>query len=275
MIKSMTGFGSKEREIRPYGKVSVELRSSNHKFLETVLHLPEGFLSLEDEIKRIIEARIKRGRILCLVNISGVKASAVLVNKPLLTNYLRTLKRLKSQFGIKGEVSLDTLITLPGVLSLAEKRIPKDKTHPALRTAVRQALEVLVKTRQKEGEALSVYLRNNARALKTDLVAVSSRFKKVVTQKIQEFSSDEERSAFLKETDIGEEVQRLEFHVRNFTSRLRKSEAVGKELDFIAQEMQREANTLAAKSFDSTISARVVKIKSRIEKIREQVQNVE
>jgi uncharacterized protein (TIGR00255 family) len=275
MIKSMTGFGGKELEIRPYGKVSVELRSSNHKFLETVLHLPEGFLSLEDEIKRIVEARIKRGRVFCLVNISGPRSSGVSVNEPLLRNYLRTLKAIKNQFALRGEVSLDILINLPGVLSVEEKSLPKEKISPALKSAVRQAMAELIETRQKEGKALFAYLMDNARALKKDLAVVKVRFKRLVREKVERLASDEERSAFLKETDIGEEVQRLEFHVRNFTGKLLKKDAVGKELDFIAQEMQREANTSAAKSFDPTVSARVVKIKSRIEKIREQVQNVE
>ena len=136
-------------------------------------------------------------------------------------------------------------------------------------------MEELVETRQKEGKALFAYLMDNARSLKKDLAVVKVRFKRLVREKVERLASDEERSAFLKETDIGEEVQRLEFHLRNFTGKLLKKDAVGKELDFIAQEMQREANTSAAKSFDPTISARVVKIKSRIEKIREQVQNVE
>ncbi|HTZ11548.1 MAG TPA: YicC/YloC family endoribonuclease [Candidatus Margulisiibacteriota bacterium] len=275
MIKSMTGFGSQEIEIRPYGKISVEMRSSNHKFIETVLHLPEGFLSLEDEIKKIIEGRIKRGRVFCLVNISGLRSSGVSVNEPLLRNYLKSLRAIKSQFALQGEVGLDTLIHLPGVLSVEEKRAPKEKIYPALKSAVREAVEELVETRQKEGKALFVYLIDNARALKKDLAIVKVRFKRLVKDRVARCSSDEERSVFLKETDIGEEVQRLEFHLRNFTGKLLKKDAVGKELDFIAQEMQREANTSAAKSFDPAISARVVKIKSRIEKIREQVQNVE
>lgn len=210
-----------------------------------------------------------------MVNLSGSRAADVFVNKPLLKNYLGVLKAAQKQFAIEGKLQIDTLVNLPGVLALEEKGIPKEKTRVVLKAAVRKALEELVKTRQKEGRALSLYLKNNAQALKTELAAVEARFDKAVKEKTRAMASDEERSAFLNEVDIGEEVQRLKFHARNFTHKLIKREAVGKELDFIAQEMQREANTLAAKSFDPLVSARVVKIKSRIEKIREQAQNVE
>ena len=275
MIQSMTGFGSKEADASPLGKISVELRSSNHKFLEIVFHLPEEFLYLEDKIKKTIEGKIKRGRLTCVVTVMGNKASSVFINKELLENYLAKIRGIRSQFRIKDDISINTLIHLPGVLSLGAFRIEKANLWPKVKAVVDKALEDLVRMRQKEGRATYVYLKNRGEALAQDLGLIKSRFKKAIREKLEEIKTNEERSAFLKDTDISEEIERLSFHIRNFKTKLSKNGSVGKELDFIAQEMQREANTLAAKTFLASISARVVQMKSQIEKIREQVQNIE
>jgi uncharacterized protein (TIGR00255 family) len=271
----MTGFGSYELEVKPFGKISVELRSSNHKFLESVFHLPEGFLSLEDRIKKAIETRIKRGRVTCAINASGAKFSKVIINKPLLKDYLASLNNIKREFGIADGVGMNTLIHLPGVLYLAENAIPKANIWPKLNILVGEALDDLVNTRRKEGLAIQGFLKSWAESLNSSLSAIKLKFKKSVAQKLKSINTDEERSSFLKDSDITEEVQRLSFHIRNLKAKLLRQGPLGKELDFIAQEMQRETNTIGAKSFDAHISAKVVSIKSLIEKIREQVQNIE
>lgn len=275
MLKSMTGFGRRETTIAPFGKVCVELRSANHKFLDLVFHLPEGFLSLEDRIKKAIEAQIKRGRVTCVVSIVGGQSPAIFINKPLLRNYILALKNIQTQFRIKDNACLDTLIHLPGILSLAESRIPKERIWPRLNLLVNQALLDLVKMRSKEGRALSAYLKTRAQTLDQSLNAIKTRFKQIIKDKIAGMETNDERSSFLKDTDITEETERLAFHIRNFKNKILKRGPIGKELDFIAQEMQREANTIGAKSFDAAISGKVVQIKSSIEKIREQLQNIE
>jgi len=259
----------------PLGKICVELRSTNHKFLDMVFHFPEGFLSLEDKIKKNIEAKIKRGRVTCVVNITREEAPRVFINKPLLKNYISVLRNIKSQFKVQDEVRLDTLIHLPGIISLAESRVPKERIWPRLNLLVNQALDNLVKMRQKEGQALYIYLKSRAQALNNHLGIIKRKARKVARDKCSQIKSDEERVSFLKQIDISEEVERLVFHIRNFKNKLSKPGAIGKELDFIAQEMQREANTIGAKSCSAAISARVVQMKSQIEKIREQVQNIE
>lgn len=271
----MTGFSSREKEIAPFGKICVQLKSTNHKFQETVFHLPEGFLSLEDKIKKEIEAKIKRGRLTCAIDITGGKASSVFINKSLLKNYVTTLRNVKKQFKIHDEIDIETLVHLPGVLSLGESKIPQARLWPSLKILINQALDALVKTRQKEGRAIYAYLKNRGEALKAYLDNIKKRFKKVIKDKLDRINTDEERTSFLKDSDITEEIERLAFHIGNFQNKLSKSGPIGKELDFIAQEMQREANTLAAKSFDASISTKVIQIKSQIEKIREQVQNIE
>lgn len=275
MLNSMTGYGVKEAKILPGMKICVELRSSNHKFLEIVFHLPEAFLSLEERIKKEIETKIKRGRVTCVINIMGLLTPSVFINKQLLKNYIKALRNTKEEFGIQDEVDMDTLIHLPGILSLAENKIPKAQIWPRLKMLVKEALGDLLRMRQREGRALYVYLKVRSEALKTNLFFIKVRFKKAIKDKIARIQTDEERTSFLKERDITEETERLEFHIQNFTNKIYKIGPLGKELDFIAQEMQREANTIGAKSFDVGISARVVQIKSQIEKIREQLQNIE
>ncbi|MFH1413629.1 MAG: YicC/YloC family endoribonuclease [Candidatus Omnitrophota bacterium] len=274
-MKSMTGFGSKEAVAAPFGKICVELRSTNHKFLETVFHLPEGLLSLEEKIKRAVSSKIKRGRVVCVVTIVGTNLSGAFINQPLLENYVRMLKKMKKQLRINDEISINTLMHLPGILSLRESKMSYLQVWPKLRLLLNAALLELVKARQKEGKAIYGYLRKRVEIQNESLEIIKTRFKKVIKEKLKLINTDEERSSFLKDADITEEIERLSFHIRNFKNKLAKIGPIGKELDFIAQEMQREANTLGAKSIDTKISAKAIQIKSQIEKIREQVQNIE
>ncbi|MBN1913085.1 MAG: YicC family protein [Candidatus Omnitrophica bacterium] len=275
MIKSMTGFGSKETNILPFGKMRAELRSTNHKFLEIVLHVPEGFLSLEEKIKKAIEAKIKRGRVTCVISINGFSSPKLFIDKGLLKKYILELKSIKKQFRLSQSISLEALINLPGVMSLTKGVNPKAPLWPKLDILLNRALENLVQMRCREGLATDRYFRKQLGGLKSTLNTIKSRFKVAVRKKLACIRSDDERSSFLKDSDINEEIARLAFHLRNFAMALGKSGPIGKELDFIAQEMQREANTMGAKSFDAEVGAKVVEMRSRIEKIREQVQNIE
>ncbi|MDD5282102.1 MAG: YicC family protein [Candidatus Omnitrophica bacterium] len=275
MISSMTGFGSQESEVDSIGRICVELRCTNHKFLETVFHLPEGLLSLEDKIKKEIEAKIRRGRILCVINIKGKEAQGIFINRKLLKNYLHELNNIKKEFNIKDGLALDSLIRLPGILSLKENKPVGMHIWEHLKPLLLQALLGLLKTRQKEGRALAGLLVNRSELLKKELCLIKRRFGSEVKMRLRKIKAEEERLAFLKGADIAEEMDRLSFHINNFQQKITKGGSIGKELDFITQEMQREANTLAAKSFDLVISGRAVQMKSQIEKIREQVQNIE
>ncbi len=275
MIRSMTGFGSNEQKIAPFGKIRIEIRSTNHKSLETVVHSPEGFLSLEDKIKKEIDSQIKRGRITCVLNLSSKRAANIFIDRVLLKKYISIINGVKKQFQIKDNVSINSLINLPGVLSLQEESSSRADIWPHIKIILNKALENLVKTRSKEGRALFIYLKNRSEEIKADIEVITKRFKKAAENKTRAISTNEERAAFLKDVDITEEVERLSFHVQNFISKLTQTGPVGKELDFITQEMQREANTMAAKTFDAAISAKAVQIKSQIEKLREQAQNIE
>ncbi len=274
-MQSMTGYGNGVGQIPALGKVSIEMRSSNHKFLEIVFHLPPGFISVEEKIKQEMEARMKRGRITCVIAFSGGEGPAVALNKNMIRTYLALTKSLQSEFGIKDSISMDALLHLPGVLIQDGNHAVKGEIWPLVRPLIVRAVEDLIQTRVKEGKALDRFLARCARMLASHLALVRARFKKACDQKVAQMKTDEERSVFLKNSDITEEMERLSFHIGNFQGKLRKAGPIGKELDFIAQEMQREVNTLAAKTFDTAISGRVVQMKSQIEKIREQALNVE
>ncbi|MDD5254474.1 MAG: YicC family protein [Candidatus Omnitrophica bacterium] len=272
---SMTGFGARQASYPHVGRVRVEIRSTNHKFLETVLHLPEGFLSFEEKVKKEIESQLRRGRVICVIDVIDGHPKKVAVNKPLLGDYLRVMKAIQSAAGTEARASLDTLMRLPGVVVLSETTAPSAKVWSAVRSALQESLKNLVRARQSEGAALQRHLQSHGKKISRHLEIVKSRFSAVVRRKLKGFASDEEKSSFLKSSDITEELERLAFHVKNFSRRLSQGGAIGKELDFIAQEMQREANTMGAKSCDPAISGEVILIKSQIEKVREQAQNVE
>jgi len=275
MIQSMTGFGTAEKNINGFGTVSVELRSTNHKFLETVLHLPEGFLSVEDRLKKMVESSIKRGRVTCVVSLVGKTLPEVSVNRHLFLRYLKTTRELRKLSNISEEVSIDTLINLPGVISLSERKISPNRIWPGFKKAMETALKDLVSMRSREGKALSGHLKSGIEELKASSEFIKERFKKAIREKSEQLKNDVEKAVFLKESDITEETDRLTYHIKNFKNKLGVSGPIGKELDFICQEMQREANTIGAKSVDVQVSGRVVQIKSQIEKLREQAQNVE
>jgi len=275
MVQGMTGFGSAENVFPAVGMVRVEIRSTNHKFLETVLHVPEGLISVEDRIKKTIEGSLKRGRVTCVVAVSRPSSPQISVNVQVLGKYLAAIKKAGSRYKLSERPAIDTLINLPGVLTVTEQRISTQKLWPSLKKVLDSALAALAAMRRKEGRALGAYLKVQSDVLSRGVDFVQQRFKKAVREKVAKIPSDIERASFLKEADISEELQRLSFHARSFKARLGRPGPVGKELDFICQEMQREANTIGAKSCDVEISAKVVQIKSQIEKLREQVQNAE
>ena len=274
-FQSMTGFGTATGSLARFGTASVDLRSSNHKYLEIVLHLPNGFMVLEDYLKKEVEKIISRGRITLVVNVGINPFQKVSVNKGLFKDYYRSIKDVQNEFHINGEIGIANLLNLQGVLSLCEDKADARKYLPELKKIFQPALDGLLKSRKKEGQALRVYLKNHGRKLKEGLVAVTKRFNHVVAEKVKVLKTEDEKSCFLKNSDIGEELERLEYHIRNFIHKLDTGGILGKELDFIAQEMQRETNTIGAKSCDAVVSGHVIQLKSEVERIREQVQNVE
>ena len=193
VLQSMTGFGASEAKILEFGIMCVELRSINHKGLEIVTHLPEGFLSLEHKIRKEIESKIKRGRVTCVLTIMGGHPGKVFINSLLVKEYVSSLKNIKRQFRIQNDIDLNTIIHLPGVLSLVEDKMYAQHAWPRLREVVNKALDDLVSMRHKEGESLYVFLKSSTEKMSGLLAGIRLRFKKAIHAKLAELNTDEER----------------------------------------------------------------------------------
>ncbi len=274
MIKSMTGFGAAKGFISPCGSTNLEIRSNNHRFLDIVLHLPEGFLHLEQSIKSEIAKKMKRGHIVCRLEVNPFQLKKPLLNTHLIRDYYLSLKQISRQLNLKQQVDINTLAALPGVWTMQSRSVVA-LSWTKLRPLVKKAVDKIVQVRSREGRALCKDLRSRVSQAEKLLGVVKTKFKKVVEAKVKNCKTEDEKNGFLKSADITEEVVRLAFHLKNFRGCLQSSNDVGKELDFVLQEMQRESNTIGAKSIDGFISGCAVRLKSEIEKMREQVQNVE
>ena len=274
MITSMTGFGKEREFIAPWGRISLEIRSLNHRFLVIVLHLPEGLLHLEQSLKEEIAKKIKRGHIVCRMEVNNLHFKTPVLNKNLIKKYYFLLRQASKELKIKQDLDINILAGLPGIWSVQSKEsLSIDWT--TIRPLAQKALKMLIKKRQQEGRAISEDIQLGIQRSEKLLKIVKIRIKTVIQRKLNFYKTDEEKSSFLRTADINEEIVRLSFHLKNFNRCLKNNKPIGKELDFILQEMQREANTIGAKSIDASISNRVIGIKSEIEKMREQVQNVE
>ncbi len=292
MIHSMTGFGKAVVKSK-YGTVTVEIRALNHKFFEVSAKLPNGLAQYEDKLKGLIHQKIKRGKLYLNIELNGQRDHEphVAVNMAVAKRYRYELSRLKGALKLKGDIRLDQIISLPGVLTQETPTIDSKKPLPYVKQAIDKALKGLVSDRRKEGEALYKDLVKRVANIRAAVKHVDERsvisvvrHKAHLTNRIKELAGTknldkarlaQEVALFAKNSDVSEELVRLKSHLDSFGDALKSHSEVGKKLDFIAQELHREANTIASKSSDFKISNSVIQIKSDIEKIREQVKNIE
>lgn len=292
MIKSMTGYGRGEA-VTAGKKFTFELKAVNHRYNEVVLRLPRSLTPLEDRIRRLIQARIARGRVDGFLGLEecGEKNATVKVDKALAAAYYNAMKELQETLGISGEIQLKQLVALPGVLTVEEPANDVEEWWPAIQQAVEAAVESLVLMRTVEGEQLSRDLLSRAEKLTCLNQNIRERSPLVVEEyrerlgsRLNDYMRDgiitperlaAEATIFAERSSITEENVRLESHLQQMTSCLTAGESVGRKLDFLIQEMNREINTIASKASDLDISRAVVEAKSELEKIREQVQNIE
>ena len=273
MIKGMTGFG-KTAVAFPRGRIAVEARSINGRYFDLVLHLPENFNVFEERIRQEVKKQIKRGRITLSLLVSSNQAPSVYLNKGLARNYFIQLKRLSQDLKLNSPIALQDFVRLDGVLSLAGAGQPAESIWLPTKKAVGLALNKLVKMRKAEGISTYIDINNKLKRLGNFAMAISQRRAIIFSVKKKQLLP-EEWYCFAKNRDINEETQRLKFQLQNFKKYLRQTDPVGKELDFISQELQREINTIGAKLPDQKITSLVIKIKGLIEQIREQLQNIE
>lgn len=291
-IKSMTGFGRSEFNT-PHGPVRVEIKTTNHKFFELAPRLPDDLVSFTDAIRKLVQKRIKRGKTFLMMNAPEglLTPGTPHLDEALAQRYLHILKRLNKTLGFKTPITLQQMIGMPDVISYTVTKREVNRTWSKARQAVVKAVQELERSRAREGQVLMRDMLRRTLRIRTRLSHIRKRGPQVVQryrqrarERIMKEESDKtaamerlqaETAAFAKNSDITEEAVRLSSHIDSFRAALKEKGEIGRRLDFIAQEMIREANTMGAKSNDFAISNHVVHIKAELEKIREQGQNVE
>ncbi len=291
-MKSMTGFGTGSLTFSG-GRATVDIRTVNHRFFEVKLHLPRGFLALEDELRAMIATQIKRGRIEVFLTLSGQTARSytVVPNIELARAYIEAAGQLKSTFDLGGDLSLHFFLSRPEVFQITEGQQPSSIEGTVSKKALQRALTALERYRRREGKFLQRDLRGRIAILEKirrsigrrsthTKQATQEKLADKVTALLPHLESDRRRvlqevANLAQKSDITEECVRLQSHLGAFSDLLRLAEPVGKRMDFLLQEMQREINTIGAKADDASIRHLVVQAKEEVEKIREQVQNIE
>ena len=273
MTVSMTGFGQAQAH-RKGERFTVTLKSVNHRYFETSLHLPVGMDYLEALVRSKIQEKVRRGRVTVSVNYSNDSAEQVVLNEDLIRSYFRALESVRHKLKLSQGVGIGELVSLPGVLTTKKDELRATERQALVRQALGQALQKLVAMRRHEGEALGADLRRRVKRIGAHMATIKKQVAAVLDEK-KKTLSNEELESFLRSTDVSEEMTRIDFHLKSFLKQMAAREPMGKVLDFIGQELQREINTLGAKVQDKHVAYQVVMIKDQIEKIREQVQNVE
>jgi uncharacterized protein (TIGR00255 family) len=290
-MHSMTGYG-RAKALSEGLAVVVEIQAVNKRQSEIVLNLPDSLSSLESEIRSTVDRAIGRGRITISFNLEldSPEAEPVL-NRELAKSYLSAFKALQSELRLNGEITIDTLLRSPGVIEQPATRQLGAKTRAPVFSALQTALDQLLAMRAKEGAHLQRDLTKRIKAMRSALLKIkrlqpraAERYRTNLHSRIRksgiEIPLDDDRLAkevalFSERSDFSEELTRLASHLGQFVGTLEKEESIGRTLEFLCQEIGRELNTLSAKANDAEISQLVVQSKSELEKMREQVQNVE
>ncbi len=293
MIKSMTAYG--RGEVQQGDVVFIaEIRSVNNRFRDIILRIPKNYQILDKDLRAIISSRIRRGRVEVSIQMedSGVADPYDLeLNVPLVNSYFKIFEQLREQFGLDKEIRLESLCQMKDVVLFKPEPADIDKMRPGFQEVLKLALDSLNLMRTKEGEAIEADLSKRLEMLEGYVNEVEeraprlveeyrNRLKDNVAHMLNDLTVDESRVAqevafFAEKSDITEEVVRLRSHLKQFREYLSIDEALGRRLDFLIQEMNREVNTLGSKASESRISRVVVEMKAELEKLREQVQNVE
>lgn len=293
MIKSMTGYGKGEAENDLF-RLKVELKSVNHRYLDISVKLPRYLIFLEEKIKKLIKEKLNRGKIDVFINLDFINQSSidVIVDIPLANSFKQSLDNLIIELGIDDKVKLSNILQISDVIKTEKKELDEDLIWETLQKAVNQSLNTITQMREYEGQQLksdimikldAIELIINRIELKAPLVVEEYRIKLNERIKIlmdDSNSVDYDRLAFevaiiSDKSSIDEEVIRLGSHIKQFREILDEDSAIGRKLDFLIQEFNREINTIGSKSSDPIIVNSVIDLKSEVEKIREQIQNIE
>ncbi len=294
MIFSMTGYGTSSCQ-KDDTVVSIEIRTVNHRFLDLHVRIPREYASLEPDVHQMVRSFLMRGRVDVNVTIWETAGPELSINPELVRGYLEAARRIRSEFDLQDSLDLKTLLTLPGVFRdkgmTAEWHEPGDDLLAMLRKSMNEAIQEVVRMRRQEGEALeSEMLRylgsigEKARSIREKAGSVLEEYRQRLEERLSQLLPNngidpqrlaQEVALLAEKSDISEELTRLESHLEQYAGLVKAGREVGKKLDFLLQEMQREANTILSKTGNLEITRIGIAVKADIEKLREQVQNVE
>ena len=292
MIKSMTGYGRAVETLNGR-EFTVELRSVNNRYLDCTVKMPRSVSFAEDAVKQAVKQAVSRGKVDVFVTIKSESAAdtTVTLNKPVLEGYLAAMRQMVAEYGVADDISVSTLSRLPEVYTVEKPEVDEDALKADLMRVVAKALESYNTMRALEGQALNADLRSRGNTIR-DLVSqveqgnaqtvvdYRARLEAKLREVLENTSIDENRilteaAIFADKVAVDEETVRLRSHLQQMNTMLTGGGAVGRKLDFLLQEMNREANTIGSKCTDVRLARIVVDIKAELEKIREQTQNIE
>ena len=292
MIKSMTGYGRAQGSFSG-GDITVEVKSVNNRYLDCGVKLPRGYAYLEESIKALVQKSISRGKVdvFVTINAAGADNVTVSVNTPVAEGYLAAMRQLVEQYGVADDISASVFSRFSDVFLVEKQEQDENEVKSAIGGVVSEALSAFDTMRTREGQALKADLLQKAEGILSLVARVEERspitvkaYRDRLTAKMLEVLEDrqiddariiQEAAIYADKVAVDEETVRLRSHVDQLKTMLREGGVIGRKLDFLMQEMNREANTIGSKGNDVEQARNVVNIKSELEKIREQIQNIE
>ena len=293
MIRSMTGFGHGEVSNDKNQKVTVEMKSVNHRYCDISLKLPKKLAMFEANIRNIMKEYASRGKIDIYVSYEDLSETAVSLhyNQAMAEEYMQVFKKMQEDFNIETKITAEALAKYPEVVTIEEVQQDEEVWWELLEAALRQAAEKFVETRTIEGANLKRDLLGKLDQMAADVAFIEERSPQIIAEyrskleeKVKEFleGSTIEKNRIAAEVTlyadkiaVDEEIVRLQSHISSMTDVLESDESIGRKLDFMAQEMNREANTILSKSSDVDLADHAIELKTNVEKVREQIQNIE
>ena len=292
VVKSMTGYGRAVESVNGR-EFTVEIRSVNNRYLDCTVKLPRAISFAEDAVKQLIKANVSRGKVDVFISMNSEAQEDVKIslNKPVLEGYLAAMKQIAADYGVRDDISVTALTRMPDVLLVEKPEVDEEQLQNDLLSVVGKALEAYDAMRVREGAALEADLRSRAGTILTLVEQVEkanpqtvkdyrTRLENKLREVLENTSIDESRilteaAIFADKVAVDEETVRLRSHLEQMDQMLSGNGGVGRKLDFLLQEMNREANTTGSKCTDVKVARIVVDIKAELEKIREQTQNIE
>ena len=293
MIRSMTGFGHGEVSNDKNQKDTVEMKSVNHRYCDISLKLPKKLAMFEANIRNIMKEYASRGKIDIYVSYEDLSETAVSLhyNQAMAEEYMQVFKKMQEDFNIETKITAEALAKYPEVVTIEEVQQDEEVWWELLEAALRQAAEKFVETRTIEGANLKRDLLGKLDQMAADVAFIEERSPQIIAEyrskleeKVKEFLEDStieenriaaEVTLYADKIAVDEEIVRLQSHISSMTDVLESDESIGRKLDFMAQEMNREENTILSKSSDVDLADHAIELKTNVEKVREQIQNIE